>query len=239
MISFIIPTLNEEAIIEKTIHSLSGYSGAKEIIVSDGGSSDKTIEIAKRQADTVLIHQGNQRQTIAAGRNFGAAAAQGEYLVFLDADILISDQDAFFSKARELFRADARLVGLTVALRVFPELETFWDKIIFSFLNVAYFVFNNVWGIGAASGEFQMIRKNNFKKIGGFNERLVAGEDHDMFRRLSKIGKTYFERTLTVYHTGRRAHAIGWPKLLWIWAKDSISIFLKGKAASKEWTEIR
>ena len=56
MISFIIPTLNEEKTIEKTLKNLSEYFGEKEIIVSDGRSSDKTIEIAKKYTDKVIIH---------------------------------------------------------------------------------------------------------------------------------------------------------------------------------------
>ena len=59
-----------------------------------------------------------------------------------------------------------------------------------------------------------MVRRDVFTKMGGFNEKLTAGEDHEFFQRLAKAGKTHFEKSLTVYHTGRREHEIGWPKLL-------------------------
>ena len=84
-----------------------------------------------------------------------------------------------------------------------------------------------------------MFRTSAFKKIGGYNENLVAGEDHEIFRRISKIGQTHFEKSLLVYHTGRRAHKIGWPKLLLTWLKNSIWVPIFGKASSKEWEEIR
>jgi len=84
-----------------------------------------------------------------------------------------------------------------------------------------------------------MVRANAFRRVGGYNERLAAAEDHDLFRRLRKIGRTRFEKTLTVFHTGRRAHAVGWPKLLLTWAINGLSVLIFKRSASKEWEEVR
>jgi GT2 family glycosyltransferase len=84
-----------------------------------------------------------------------------------------------------------------------------------------------------------MIRAEAFRTVGGFDETLPAAEDMDLFRRLSKIGRTRFEGSLTVYHSGRRAHAIGWRTLLWQWFSNSVSVFAFRRSASKEWTVIR
>jgi glycosyltransferase involved in cell wall biosynthesis len=64
MISFVIPSLNEEATIEKTLLWISKYSGEKEIILSDGRSTDKTLEIARKYTDKIVIYEGTERQTI-------------------------------------------------------------------------------------------------------------------------------------------------------------------------------
>lgn len=56
MISFIIPTLNEESVLENILKWLSGFNGEHEIIVSDGKSNDRTIEIANKYADKVVIY---------------------------------------------------------------------------------------------------------------------------------------------------------------------------------------
>ena len=77
------------------------------------------------------------------------------------------------------------------------------------------------------------------QKIGGFNEKFVAGEDHDLFQRLTKVGRTRFIKGLTVYHTGRRAHKIGWPRLLSIWLGNVFSFIFLKRSMSKEWKEIR
>ena len=96
MISFIIPTLNEETTIEKTLKNIKEFSLDKEIIVSDGGSKDRTTEIAKRFTDKVLVHSKKERQNIAGGRNSGAKEAKGEFVVFVDADVLIPNINSLF-----------------------------------------------------------------------------------------------------------------------------------------------
>ena len=239
MISFVIPTLNEAKTIERTLKSLARYSGEHEVVVSDGNSHDGTIELCHQYADRVIVYDEPARQTIAMARNMGAAAAKGAYLVFLDADVVIPDIDSFFATAYEVFRKRPGLVAITVKYRVFPELATFGDRYVFTMLGLQFFLQNNVLGIGAAGGEFQMIASEAFRQVGGFDERLAAAEDMDLFRRLSKTGHTRFINGLKVFHTGRRAHAVGWPRLLWSWFSNSVSVFLFKKSASKEWKEIR
>jgi glycosyltransferase involved in cell wall biosynthesis len=239
MISFVIPTLNECKTIEETLQSLTAYSGKHEIIISDGNSKDGTVEICRKYTDNIIVYDKPDRQTIAMARNMGAAAAKGQYLVFVDADVVIPDIDGFFETAEGAFRSDNRLVALTVQYRVVPERRTVVDGIFFKLLGLQFLLFNNLLRIGAAGGEFQMINPDAFRRVGGFNEKLAAAEDMDLFQRLSKIGRTRFEKSLTVYHTGRRAHTVGWPRLAWEWFSNSMSVWLFKRSASKEWKEIR
>ncbi len=239
MISFIIPTLNEEKTIEATLKCIAGYSGEYEIIVSDGKSKDRTIEISRRYTDKVLIYDKPERQTIAMARNAGAAAAKGDILVFMDADVTILDINAFFKKTEAIFHDKPHTVAVTVYYRVLPEFCTFADAFFFKMLGWNFLISNNLFRLGAAAGEFQMIRKEAFNRVGGFNEKFTAAEDMDLFRRLSKIGRTRFEGSLAVYHTGRRAHQVGWPKLLSEWFANTVSVALFKRSASKEWKEIR
>lgn len=240
MISFIIPTLNEEKYIGQTLSYISKYKGEHEIIISDTNSKDKTVEIARQYTDKVLIHsKEGKKLTIAAGRNLGASIAKGDYIVFFDADICIIEPNSFFKKAFACFDKDNELVAITCKLNVFKELETFGDKIMVTFFIYIRALMNNYLSIGASTGEFQMVRAETFRKVNGFNALLAVGEDDDIFRRFSKIGHTRLEMSLTAYHSGRRAHALGWPRLLYIWSRDTISIWLFKKSISKEWKEIR
>ena len=241
MISFIIPTLNEEKVIEKLITNLREIKVFPyEIIISDGGSTDKTLEIVKPLADKVVEHTKKTRQTIGQGRNAGAAQAVGDFLIFLDADVYIFYPDDFFKRALKHFQDDNRLVGLGGWLRVFPEMETLGDRIGYNiFTNWALTLHNNVFKTGYNCGEFGVIRTEVFRKIGGYREDLAVNEDGELFHRLVGVGKTKTDSKLLVYHTGRRPHKVGWLKLLWTWNKNYFSYLLFNRSADKEWEVIR
>ncbi len=241
MISIIIPTLNEEKEIENTLKNLQAsiINGEVEIIVSDGKSKDKTAEIARKYTQKVLVYEGEKQQTISLAKNMGAEIATGEYLLFQDTDVFIPKPSDFFKKLVLAFEHDKQLLGATVSIKVRPHDETFLDFLIFGIINYLYFLMNNLLHIGAASGEFQFVRADAFKKISGFSEHLVVAEDQDLFQRLNKIGRTKILLSLLAYHSGRRAHAIGWPKLLWKWWTNYFSLVVLKRSTSKEWEPLR
>lgn len=241
MISIVIPTRNEEKILRETLTRLrDGLRGglSAEIIVSDGSSTDGTLAVAREFADRVIEETGG-RHTIGWGRNRGAEAAGGDYLVFLDADVAIPRPAEFFRIALAEFESRPHLVALTAKIKVTPESETWADRIIFWTISQWFRFLNNVCRYGMAGGEFQMIRTPVFRELGGFHEELAAAEDVEMFARLSKKGLTRLSPRLTIFHTGRRAHAVGWPRLLWSWFKNWASMLIFKKSASTEWTPIR
>ncbi|HXX44415.1 MAG TPA: glycosyltransferase [Candidatus Acidoferrales bacterium] len=241
MISIVIPTFYEEKIIGSTLSSLaSQLTLPHEIIVSDGGSRDSTVEIAAKYADRVVVHQGVERQTIAQGRNAGAKEARGEFLVFLDADCFVPDPDKFFQIAISNFAKFANLVALTSFLRVLPGNETAADKIVLGSVNLMVLLRNNFLKKGEVpGGEFQMIRREAFNQVGGYNEDLVTREDRDMFFRLSEIGRTLCDPRLVVFHTGRRAHRLGWLHMIGLFLVNTLYFHASGRIRSKEWTLVR
>src|SRR3954454_22132405 len=88
MISIIIPAYNEEAQIAGTIAAVrtqGDTSHITEIIVADGGSRDKTIDVAKEAGAIAVINPTKGR---AAQMNYGASIAKGDILYFLHADTL-------------------------------------------------------------------------------------------------------------------------------------------------------
>ena len=83
-ISVILPTLNEEQVLARTLARLQPAENV-EMIVADGGSDDATTTVAS-QAGAVVVHESGGR---AAQLNRGVAAAQGRILLFLHADTLV------------------------------------------------------------------------------------------------------------------------------------------------------
>jgi glycosyltransferase involved in cell wall biosynthesis len=146
MISIIIPTFNEEKVIESTLCTLaSTLTLPHEIIVSDGGSSDRTVELAAKYPVAVVVLSGLGRQMIAQGRNDGAKTARRDFFIFLDADCVIPEPDRFFAQALSQFRKSPNLVALTAYLRVFPREETFGDKLVHGIANLGLRLKNNVF----------------------------------------------------------------------------------------------
>lgn len=236
-ISIIIPTRNEEKVLEGTLRR---YRRAKrrhrlEIIVSDGRSTDKTVRIARKYADRVVLAKG--RQNIAIGRNAGARAARGEYLFITDADVTIPDIDRFFARIPEAF-AEERLVAYTARLRIREEEELLRDRFWHFWINLFIRI-----GIGCGGwlgkGECQVVRASAFRAVGGYDEKLVVGEDNDLFRRLAKRGKVRFLNDLVVRHSPRRFRTEGYVKVLLVYLREGLSLLFRGRSYLTEWRVTR
>lgn len=239
--SIIIPTLNEEKLLPQLLEILNQKSLREkydiEIIISDGGSTDKTLEIANSNADLVLTNEPHIKQNISMGRNIGGNAASGDILIFYNSDILPKDIHEVFETIESKFLNSA-FSAMTCCVDVFPEEQILVDVIFQNFYNY-YFHFLNIIGLGMGRGECHIIRKNVFKEFNGYNEALAAGEDFDLFRRIRKYGKILFARNLVVYESPRRYRKIGHFRILLTWLINSIYIMFGKTSKSTEWKEVR
>lgn len=239
VLSIIIPTLREEKFLERTLENLKPLSIPHEIIITDGGSEDRTVEIARRYTDKIVIWDKPHRQTFGEAKNTGAAIASGDFLVFIDSDVLIPSPQSFFEELLSVFEKNEKLVASTVPLLPWPENRSLVDALFCAPLNWFYVISNNIFHSGNSSGEFQMVRAEAFRALGGFSEKLIAGEDNELFRSLARHGRTLSYHKLCVRHSLRRPHKLGWFTTYWIWIRSGISVALRGKAAYREWSVIR
>ena len=170
-ISIIIPALNEEACIRATLDSAAGLDPF-EMIVADGGSTDRTVSIAREYCR--VVHSGSGR---GLQQRTAAATASGEVLWFLHADS-IPGSDAL--EAIEECLADERIAGGNFSLcfdgesrsarqltRIYPCLRL---------LGLCY----------GDSGIF--VRRTAYASVGGFRPYPLF-EDVDLVRRLRGMGK--------------------------------------------------
>ena len=128
--------------------------------------------------------------------------------------------------------------AIACAVYVFPDEEKFLDKVIHYIYNY-YTVLLNKYFIGMGRGECQIIKRDKFFQVGGYNENFIAGEDFDLYKRLAKQGKLVFRRDLIVYESPRRYRKFGYIKVLWDWAKNSVAVILANKSVSKRWEPVR
>ncbi len=239
--SVIIPTLNEEKLLPKILEQLNDENLKSkfnyEIIISDGGSVDDTVNIAKMFTDKIIVHKDNFRQTIAMGRNKGRELASGKILVFLSGDSIIKNPFNLF-KTIEQKVLNGKYIAYTCKVEVFPEESKLIDKIFQSFYN-NYFHSLNIIGVGMGRGECNVIKTEIFDKLKGYNENIIAGEDFEFFKRVRKLGKIYFDRKTIIYESPRRYRKMGHFKLLFTWLINSIYVVLLKKSKSRIWDEVR
>lgn len=240
--SIIIPTLNEEKILENLLKTLTDSSLKKkydyEIIISDGGSKDSTVVIAKNHTNKICF-ENSANTNIAKGRNLGASIADGDILIFLNADIVIPSPEKLFNEIKfKLVDENKNYVAYTCAVNIHPEEQKITDKIFMNFYNY-YFHFLNIIGVGMGRGECQAIRKNIFYQVNGYNENLAAGEDFDLFRRVRKIGKIFFSHDVTIYESPRRYRKYGHLFIFLSWLLNSIFVIFTKKSYAKKWEEVR
>jgi glycosyltransferase involved in cell wall biosynthesis len=243
-ISIIIPTRNEAQYIGKTLAQFEPYlrDFNLEIIVSDAHSTDGTEAIvrdyiARFGTSRLRFVQPSGRQNIAIGRNAGAAAASGDILFHTDADVEIPEKARFFTKVLQKFE-QPKTVAATMPIRVYPS-ESIWsDRLYHAFMN-GIIRLSFTAGVYLAKGECQLVRRTVFEKIGGYNEHIVAGEDCNLFYRLSKEGHIAYLYRLCVHHSPRRFRRYGYFGISWIYLREGLSLLFLRRSYSKEWTPIR
>lgn len=243
-LSVIIPTLEEEQtlgrLLERFDDSMLQRYGI-ELIVSDGGSSDATVAIARHYADVVVVHRARRRQTIAEGRNVGAYHSHGEVLVFLNADCVPADWDLFWETVYQWALGQgryARYAALAAPVTVEPSEQRWSDRIVHTFFN-AYLTTATLLGAGMGRGECQLVRRWLFERIGGYAASLVAGEDFEFLARARRWTRVRIPRELMVYESPRRYRKWGYPSLLRQWFVNWVSAVFLHRSVVSEWSPVR
>lgn len=172
LVSLIIPTKNAAWCLMRCLESVRVQTyPAIEVIVVDNHSTDRTLEIARQFTDRVYV-AGNERS---AQVNEGVRRATGEFVYEIAADFTL-DPD-LVERAIGLISEDRYDALVTYPL---AEGDHFWAKV--KALERPTYIGDDL--VGAA----RFFRRKTIETIGGFDERLVAGEDYDVHHRLIEAG---------------------------------------------------
>jgi cellulose synthase/poly-beta-1,6-N-acetylglucosamine synthase-like glycosyltransferase len=181
-LSIIIPAFNEERLIERCLRSVTDALAAhsapgvtSEIIVADNNSTDNTACLAKQAGAQVVFEPINQ---IGRARNAGAAVATGDWLLFLDADSMLSPE--LLCDILRVMKSGTYVgCGSTLSMPGLPwwayGILQFWTQISIALR----------W----AAGALLVCRRDAFGEVGGFNQDLYALEEIDLSKRLQKWGR--------------------------------------------------
>lgn len=183
-LSVIIPTLNEELYIGNLLTDLAKQKNKNfEIIIIDGSSVDKTVEIVNQYLKKLsLTCQVTKKRNVSYQRNFGASQAKGNYLVFLDADTRVNS--SFITNVTKFIDTKKGLVFLPY---VDPEENTPQVQVFYQFINFLIDISQSTAKPLSSVGGM-IWNKEFFKFVGGFDETLFISEDMNIIQKAHKWG---------------------------------------------------
>jgi glycosyltransferase involved in cell wall biosynthesis len=209
-VSVVVPAFNEERLLGATLEAIGSAAvvfddAGWELIVCDNNSTDRTADIARAAGARVVFEPHNQ---ISRARNRGAAAANGDWIVFIDADSTPSR--GLFEDLRTAIDG-GRVIGggstIAVDSPAFPVRAVLgcWNALSRSLR----------W----AAGAFVYCEAGAFRRVGGFSEELYASEELDISRRLKRLALEQ-GREFRILHrhplrtSHRKMELYGWRELL-------------------------
>jgi rSAM/selenodomain-associated transferase 2 len=209
LLSVVVPTLNEEQALPAALGAARQAAGA-EIVVVDGGSSDGTIDVARRLADRVLVGPRGR----ALQMNTGAQAARGDVLLFLHADTRLpagyadAVAEALDDPAVAGGRFDVRLDAPGAIYRVLERMIGWRSR-----------------ATRIATGDQAIfVRRTAFERLGGFPP-IALMEDVALSRALKRAGRVAC-LSATVVTSARRWQAHGVLRTIFLMWTVRLAFFL-------------
>ncbi|MBS7648474.1 glycosyltransferase, partial [Candidatus Bathyarchaeota archaeon] len=170
------------------MHVLNQSYKPCEIIVVDGGSTDRTRKIATAYGAKVLVEPPHKGNYPGIGRNYGAKNSLGKILSFLDSDCY--PERNWLMKVNKIF--NNKNVG------VYGVIVRDGNS---SDLSKAYHYLIREINYDFVPSRCMSIRRSVFEKINGFDETLTAGEDNDLSYKVRNLGyKIIIDKDTLVFH---------------------------------------
>jgi glycosyltransferase involved in cell wall biosynthesis len=192
-VSIIIPALNEEMVLPRLLDSIKAQDfDSYEVIVADAHSTDRTREVAAEYGCRIV-----DGGLPAVGRNAGAAEAQGEFLFFLDADVVLPK-----GFIRNVYNEmQDRYIDLATC-EIRPLSDHRLDRVLHRMINLA--VLLNLRMDPKAFGFCIFVTRRLFRRIDGFDETIYVAEDNDFVKRASEFSSLRYLRSAHIRVSIRR-----------------------------------
>jgi glycosyltransferase involved in cell wall biosynthesis len=213
-LTIVIPAKNEAGMLPRLLRSLEkqDYPGMREtrVIVADAGSTDGTVEVVLSFRDRLRV-EVIEGGLPSVGRNAGARLAVTPYVLFMDADVELSEPTLLRRALWRMRRRRLHLVTTSIGCR---EGKLF-DDLLYAGNNFMQYIGSFLKPF--ATGMFMLFDREAFWGLGGFNERALFAEDY----LLSKgVARTRFRIVRgKVLTTNRRFQKLGHGRMVWMFFK--------------------
>ena len=181
LITIVIPSYNEERYIYNTLWKISRqrFIGSLEVIIADGNSTDNTLKfINKASKDfknlSIKVIKGGK---VGYGRNQGAKIVTTPYILFMDADSILIEQDILMESLKYLETHEI--------ISVKQKSITSEDKKSTHTYKILDWI-RKIMPITFCTGCFFLISKKKFNELGGFDETLQNSEDFWLSKQIPK-----------------------------------------------------
>ena len=228
--SVVIPTLNEENYLPKLLSDFAKQRRKNfEVIVVDASSDDKTKEKAlKFSKHFPLEFIDGEKQNVSFQRNLGAQKANGEFLLFLDADCRVN---TMFS--RNLYIDIFKKKGLLFLPTLITEERSRKNRVLFKLINSVIELSQSLTKPLSPGGSI-FIAKKLFLDLNGFKENLYISEDHNLIQRARKLGaKAKILKDIKVVFSLRRVKKEGQVVVLYKYLLALVYMLVNGEITSK------
>lgn len=213
-VSIIIPCYNDETGIQDTLNSLTFQNYPKdlwEVIVVDNNSTDNTAEVARSfqsRIPKLQIIFERSRQSSYAARNRGIEAANGEILVFIDADMTVQ-RDWLKRGVLHIVQKRGDYIGCRIEMVTRYNPPTIWELLdqktgfdVQAYIQRGFTVTASLF-----------VRRSVINEVGMFDERLISGGDREFGNRVKEHGFTlYYDDENVIYHPTRASLKAFWKK---------------------------
>jgi len=196
MISVIIPLYNKKDSIIRTLTSIIEQSGVDlEIVVVDDGSTDGSGELVKSLDNRLIRYYKKENGGVSFARNYGISKANGEWLLFLDADDELTEGAlAFLTRMQSQHPKEKIFLGGITSEQVRLQ-KDYVSK-------ATYLPFFDAWRkhVLPASGNM-LIHRSLVEQFGNYDERMSFYEDYEFALRMMLCGSlVYTKRPIRIYH---------------------------------------
>ena len=219
-LTIVIPAKNEAQLIPRLLTSLTKQDYSKmsstKVLVADANSTDATREMVLSFRDrlNVGVIRGGMPSV---GRNRGAAQAESQYVLFLDADIELADTSLLRRCMERAQGKDLHCLTTNILCR-----EGNWvDRLfytgndLFQYLSCLHRPF--------ATGMFMLFETNKFRQLGGFHEQVRFAEDYLLSQQVER--KRFAIVRGGVYTTNRRFQRMGHLRVGWLFLKTALNFW--------------
>lgn len=207
LLSIVIPCKNEEKQLRQTLSALDRQTfdmSACPIYIADAGSTDSSLEIITEfQEHTHLDIRVIEGGYPPAGRNRGAIYCHSDFILFMDADIELGEDQSIEKAIGLAQERELDMVSTYIRSKDGNVYDRFfWEK-------MHAFTYRYPYIVGPYSaGMFILIRRRRFQELGGFNEAMVLGDDWELTRMITR--RKFGVADTFIWTTNRRFQSHGY-----------------------------